>query len=334
MISFGAVSVSFIPVLALLLALILLDSYKLIGLRAVLLTMVAGGIAALVSFGIARLALHVAFINPVILSRYIAPVVEETLKAACVVYLFRAHRVGFMVDAAIYGFAVGTGFALVENLYYLHQMTGATFIVWIIRGFGTAAIHGATMAMFAVISKTVADRRNSLSPGVFVPGLIMAIVTHSLYNHFILSPILSTVVILIVLPLLVVAVFERSERATRRWLGVGFDADQEILRLLSAGEISESPIGRYLESLRTHFPGTVVADMFCYLTLHTELALRAKGIMMMREAGIKPPPDPEIAAKLNEMQFLERSIGKTGRLAIQPFLHTSARDIWQLKTIQ
>lgn len=334
MIAPGAVAISFVPVLALLLALILLDSYKLISLRAVLLTMAAGGGAAVLSFLIAKSILRAAAIDPMILSRYIAPVVEELLKATCLVVLFRAHRIGFMVDAAIYGFAVGTGFSLLENLYYLHQIADANAMVWIIRGFGTAAIHGTTMAVFSVVSKTIADRRNELTPRVFLPGLLMAIVIHSLYNHFILSPIFSTVVILIVLPLLVVAVFERSERATRKWLGVGFDADQEILRLLSAGEISDSPIGRYLESLRTRFPGTVVADMFCYLTLHTELALRAKGIMMMREAGIKPPLDPEIAAKLTEMQFLDRSIGKTGKLAIQPFLHTSARDIWQLRTIQ
>ena len=48
-----------------------------------------------------------------------SPWLEESLKAALIVYLIRTRRVGMLVDASIYGFAVGTGFALFENFYYL-----------------------------------------------------------------------------------------------------------------------------------------------------------------------------------------------------------------------
>jgi protease PrsW len=30
------------------------------------------------------------------------------------------------------------------------------------------------------------------------------------------------------------------------------------------------------------------------------------------------------------MRYLERSVGKTGLLAIQPMLHMSHKDLWQL----
>ena len=43
---------------------------------------------------------------------------RRSLKGLIVVALIRTHRIGFLVDAAILGFAVGTGFALVENLQY------------------------------------------------------------------------------------------------------------------------------------------------------------------------------------------------------------------------
>ncbi len=29
------------------------------------------------------------------------------------------------------------------------------------------------------------------------------------------------------------------------------------------------------------------------------------------------------------MKFLEKSIGKTGKLALKPFLHMSRQDLWQ-----
>ncbi|MBW3565542.1 MAG: hypothetical protein KY459_12520 [Acidobacteria bacterium] len=55
---------------------------------------------------------------------------------------------------------------------------------------------------------------------------------------------------------------------------------------------------------------------------------------MMRESGFLVPPDPTIAAKLEELRFLEKSIGKTGHLALAPVLHRSARDLWQLKLLE
>jgi len=56
------------------------------------------------------------------------------------------------------------------------------------------------------------------------------------------------------------------------WLGTGFDADTEMLGLINSGKLSDSPVGRYLLELKQKFEGPVVADLVCYLRLHTELA--------------------------------------------------------------
>ena len=70
------------------------------------------------------------------------------------------------------------------------------------------------------------------------------------------------------------------------------------------------------------------------LRLHTELALRAKGILMMREIGFEAAIDEATRAKFAEMRYLEGSIGKTGRLAIMPLLHGGNKDIWQLRMLE
>jgi hypothetical protein len=74
----------------------------------------------------------------------------------------------------------------------------------------------------------------------------------------------------------------------------------------------------------------VVADLLCYLRLHVELALRAKGVLMMREEGIDLPPDAPTRARLEEMRYLEDSVGPTATRALKPLLHFSRRDLWQL----
>ncbi len=50
---------------------------------------------------------------------------------------------------------------------------------------------------------------------------------------------------------------------------------------------------------------------------------------MMRESGFKNKAGEETRAKLEEMKYLEKSIGKTGKLAIKPFLRMSQKDLWQ-----
>jgi RsiW-degrading membrane proteinase PrsW (M82 family) len=325
-----SVAVGLLPVLLFLLALIYLDSYKLVRRRWVAGTLVAGcALAAACWFVNAALEARLA-LSATTYSRYVAPLIEETAKALVIVWLVRANRIGFLVDAAIYGFAIGTGFAVVENLYYWHTLEDPSLSLWLVRGFGTAVMHGGATAIFAIGGKTLAERRGLPRGAGWAIALLVAMTVHSAFNHFFFSPVLSTAFILVVLPPLIFAVFQRSEKALEEWLNVGFDADTEVLEMILSGTLSQSHVGIYLGSLKERFRGEVVVDMLCFLRLHLELSLRAKGLLMMREAGFPVALDAADKAKLDELDFLERSIGATGKLAMAPFLRTSARDLWQI----
>jgi len=328
------VAVALLPVLAFLAALLYLDSYKLVRVRVVM-AIVASGVAVAYACYAANAyligALSMDFTN---FSRYVGPIVEELGKALVVVGLIRMHRVGFLVDAAIAGFAVGTGFALVENLYYQHLVPDAGLGTWIVRGFGTAIMHGGTTAIFALISLTMTERMRGARILAFVPGYVCAVALHSAFNHLNGSPRLSTLAVIVVLPPLLMFVFDRSERAVADWLGHGFDADTRMLESITSGHFPDSPAGKYLASVKGRFKGGVVADLWCYLRLHTELALRAKGILMMRESGFEATIDEATRDKFAEMHYLERSIGHTGRLAIMPLLHSGHKDLWQLRMLE
>lgn len=328
-----AVAVSVLPVFVFLGALVLIDSYKLVALRAILLSVTAGMGAGLAAWG-ANVWLRPALgLDWDQYSRYAAPLVEEPLKAAFLVYLLQRNKVGFVVDAAIHGFGIGTGFAFLENLYYVQASPDATLWTWVVRGFGTAIMHGGATSIVAMVSKALQDRSGTLRLYLVLPGLCVAVVLHSLYNHFVLHPVLATALIVLVLPALTIAVFERSERVTNAWLGTGFDADQELLRAVRTGQVSGTPVGRYIATVKSRFPAEVIVDMMCLLRLRAELAIRAKGVLMMREAGFDAAPDPLVKDKFQELAYLERSIGRTGLRALHPFVHTSTRDLWQLTVL-
>jgi RsiW-degrading membrane proteinase PrsW (M82 family) len=330
---FLAIAVGVLPVFLFLGALVLIDSYKLVTLRAVLLSVAAGAVAALAGYGlnvVLRPALGLEFTH---YSMYVAPVVEEALKAVFVAYLLWRNRVGFVVDAAIHGFAIGTGFAFLENLYYLQVSPGATLWTWIARGLGTAIMHGGATAIVAMVSRTLQNRIDAFRPWLLLPGLGVAVVLHALYNHFLVHPLLATALIVLVVPYISVAVFQRSERETRAWVGTGFDTHVELLRVVRSGRVSASPVGRYLTTLRSRFAPEVIVDMLCLLRLRAQLAIRAKAVLLMREAGFDPPPIPGLKDTLDELRYLERSIGKTGLRALHPFLDTDTRDLWQLQML-
>jgi hypothetical protein len=139
--------------------------------------------------------------------------------------------------------------------------------------------------------------------------------------------------VLVGLPAAMVVVFRAGERSLQAWLREGFDADVALLETIASGRFGETHAGEYLESFQRTFAPEVVADMFCLLQVSLELAVRAKGDLMSREAGFEPLPDPEIRAKLDELDFLERTVGPTARRALVPLLAGGSRDVWQLRLL-
>ena len=318
-----------LPVCCFLAALVYLDSYKLVPIRWVLAVIALGCGTAVLSYPINLLGLDWLGIEFTTYTRYFAPFVEESLKALVIIIMMRHNRIGFLVDAAILGFAVGAGFAIFENMFYLQSVPETQLGTWIVRGFGTAIMHGGATAIFAVASRSIIRRKQTIGSAAYLPGFLVATITHSVFNHFFFAPIVNTLAVLLCLPLLLVAVFDRSERAVSDWLGTGFDSDTELLQLINSGEFSTSKIGMYLNSLKEKFEGPVVVDLLCYLRLHTELSIRAKGLLMMRESGFANKTGEETRSKLEELEFLEKSIGTTGKLAIKPFMQMSQKDLWK-----
>ncbi|BCS31819.1 hypothetical protein TBR22_A10230 [Luteitalea sp. TBR-22] len=321
------IAIALLPVLAFLVGLSLMDSFKLVALRHVLRSLAGGAVAALVSAWLIE-GTPLATMPDALIVGWIGPIVEECGKALLVAWLVWTRRVGFLVDAAVLGFAVGAGFALVENVVYLRALADAPLGLWLVRGLGTAVMHGGTTAVFAMLARTLVDRYPRHKPLAMLPGLGAAMAVHVAFNHLLLPPLAQTALVLVALPLLMTTVFERSERVTREWVGAGLDLDIELLQLVTSEFFGVTRIASYLQELRARFPGPVVADMFCLLRLELELSVQAKALVLARGAGLHLPADEDLAIALGEYDFLRRSIGRTGMLALGPVQVVSDHDDW------
>jgi hypothetical protein len=319
------------PVLVFLGALRLMDSYKLVPGKRVLVALGFGAAAAALCYAINSPAFNVFQKYGIDYARFGAPVIEELAKGWYWIFLIATARVAFMVDAGICSFAVGAGFSFAENLFYLQEKAGQGIAVSTLRGFGTALMHGGVAAIAAMVTIFLSERKGWRGFWLFVPGLLIAMTIHSFFNQGLLSPVASTVVMLVSMPILIAAVFLWSEASLRHWLGDKLDSDIELLNMIATGELHKTRSGTYLQSLQDVFPPAIRGDMLCMLQLTIELSVRAKGDMLMREAGLEIPPDPEIDAQFQEMAYLEKSIGRTGMLAVAPLLSQTPRDLWEMR---
>ncbi len=327
-------AVCLLPVLVFLGALRYFDSFKLVRLRTLWVALGWGLLTALAATLINDWILFRGWSDNGTMVKFYAPVIEEVLKCAAVWGLLRTRKAGFVVDAAIYGFAVGAAFAFLENGYYLFRLDDPGLATWLVRGFGTSLMHGGTTALFAVFTKLIEDTRPWPLGVQPLPGLAIAVGIHMGYNQFLLPPISMALVVMLTLPPLLYAAFVYSERQTRRWLGEGIDRDMDILSTILEGDLEHSRLGRYLDELRRSFPGPVMADVMGYLRIRLELSVQAKALLMMRENGIEPPRDAGVDALFTEMEYLEGSIGRTGIRALQPLLGEGGRELWQLRLLK
>lgn len=328
------ISFALLPMVVFLFGMWMFDTFQLVKKREVLFVIFIGFLVAGTAIVLHNVILDYFNLQRSTLSRFIAPITEELLKFAPVLFLIQRQKVGFMIDAAIFGFAVGAGFAIIENLYYLNALENASLITWFVRGFGTAIMHGGTTAIAAIIGKDLFDTKYWPAFVIFIPGLMAAVVIHALFNMFLLPPTTSALLTVLVLPSVFYMVFKRSEEHTRTWLGTGLDSDMELLQILVAGDISETRMGTYIRSIQNKFPPLVVGDIICYLRVYLELSIKAKGLLIMKDSGLELPPDPVIDAQFQELEYLDKQIGKIGKLAIQPLLNIKNTDLWQLSLIR
>lgn len=117
--------------------------------------------------------------------RFVAPVVEEILKSLIVIYIVNRADFNYIVDGVLYGFGVGIGFAMIENIQYVTNNVEIALFVAIIRVFSTNLMHATGSG---VIGTAWANKRGDKSKRswlIILLGYIFSIVFHGIFNSMV-----------------------------------------------------------------------------------------------------------------------------------------------------
>jgi hypothetical protein len=334
-------AVAFIPVIACIVVFERVDAFRLVRLLDIIALIAAGELLAGAGYLANGGMLDRFPIGMDDYTRWIAPVVEESLKASFIVLLFAMNRIGYLVDAAIAGFAVGSGFALAENLFYLNQFPHADMGVWIVRGFGTAIMHGGATALISGISLVLYAPRLRLSVErfhfnilLFIPGLIAAIALHMLFNSFQHAALEAMVVVLVGAPVSLFVAFSVGEKYAHRWLAHDREAHRGLLADIRSGAFAKGAHGRAIEALARRLGPARGKDLWDYLTTSVELVVRADDTLLGIEEHEKVALDAGVREQLHHLHDLERSLGRAPVMAVRQHLSFSRDDLWKLHELE
>lgn len=119
-----------------------------------------------------------------IVRRLTAPIIEEILKSLVLIWLIRKPSFKYAVDGAIYGFSVGVGFAVAENLLYISQAPSAALGLTISRVLSTTLMHASVSAVVGFMLGRLrrAGRGQRLIP---IAGILVAVTVHIVYNNLV-----------------------------------------------------------------------------------------------------------------------------------------------------
>jgi hypothetical protein len=223
---------------------------------------------------------------------------------------------------------------MAENAYLLHVFTQANISVWIFRGLGTAMMHGGTTAIFAVMAQTLIEKRPQLGPLDVLPGLALAILLHAAFNFYPHQIVLSTISSFIVLPVILLMIFAKSEEQIHTWLLTDYETHQHLLFEIESGEFKNDEAGRFISNLASKFSGSDAEDMFNYVKLHTELVLRAESIDLDEERGGHVILTRADDSKFHRLHALEKKIGATALAALRPHLKFSRKELFELNELE
>jgi protease PrsW len=333
--------VALIPVLVLLAVFVWLDAFKLMSLKEVLVLLVVGGIGAIAAYPVSGRLLDALPIGFSMYSRFVAPWIEEAIKAIIMIVLFRINRIGYKLDAVISGFAIGAGFSVVENIIYLTIFPNYATGTWLVRGFGTAIMHGTTLAVLAAIAHEFAERETreaaadfDFSLLWFVPGYGIAVALHTAFNQFPDRPLIAMLGSVLIAPIALIAILSFGTAEAERWLKTEYAEHRAQLEALRAGRWPDTPAGRKIAALADRLDAESAKRIRRYWELMAWLVAEAEETMIEEEEGDAVFDPNRIRSTIAELDGLKRALGRSTFAALQALLPFSRNDYWEVSELK
>ncbi len=330
-----------VPVLLMLALFVWFDAFKLMSLREILVLLALGGVGAIASYPVSGRLLDALPIGFSSYSRFVAPWIEEAIKGVLVVLLFRFNKIGFKLDAVITGFAIGAGFSVVENIIYLIRLSEYGAGTWLVRGLGTAVMHGTTLAILAATAHEFAERETREAASDydfnllwFVPGYLAAVAIHLAFNQFPEKPLVAMLGISLFAPVAILGIFQFGTTEAEKWLREENGKHQAQVAALQGGDWPAGRSGRRVAAFAARLAPEVVGQIRRYWEVLAWLVAEAEETLLEESAGDAEFNRDKIRSAFAELDSLRRAMGASTYAQLSRLLPFSRNDYWELSELK
>ena len=330
-----------VPVLVLLGLFRWLDAFELMNMHEIVLLLGLGGLAAVACYPISGRMIDTLPIGYNNYSRFWAPWVEEFVKGLAVVLLFRLNRIGYKLDAVISGFAIGAGFSVVENIIYLTRFPDYGAGTWLVRGLGTAVMHGTTLAILAATAHEFAERETRESAGDynfrlwwFIPGFLAAVAIHTAFNQFPDRPMLAMMGIAMVAPVLIIGILNFGTAEAQAWLGDELGRHKAELAALDSGNWPNGKATARVTALAERLGAAKAQAIRDYWHNLAYLVVEAEELMIEESQGDVALDPVRVRAAFANNDGLRRTLGKSTVAELDRLLPFSRNDHWEVRELR
>ena len=333
-------SLALVPVLMMLAMFVWLDVFKLMTLWELLGLLLLGGATGVLAYPISGVFIDQLPIGYSGYSRFAAPWIEEIIKALALVLLFAFNRIGFKLDAVISGFAIGAGFSVVENIIYLTRFPDLEPSTWMVRGLGTAVMHGTTVAIVAAVAHEFAERETreaasdyGFNPLWYVPGLVIAGLIHMGFNQFPERPMVAMIATLAIAPFLIMALFKFGALEAQDWLAKESALHKGALSAWRSGGYPDDESGRRIAALVARSDPAIGKAIRDYCEQMTALVLAAE-TALHNQASDDDRVEIDAQATFARVEAARGAMGRTTFAALKPLLPFSRNDYWEVSELK
>lgn len=264
----------------------------------------------------------------------VAPLVEEIAKSLSLFYVARRSEFTYFIDGAIYGFAAGIGFSIIENFLYISRSPQMGLGLALTRAFSTCLMHGAAAALVgAAVGRARFQKLSGQGLGL-AAGWGAAIALHALFNGVTQSPALTGVLALLVPVLIGVSgvgliggFIMLGLREQRRWFTETLDRKVGVSGAEVRAAQAYASLEETLEPLTRQFPqkSTQVRDL---ILKQAQLGIKRKVQQKLEDPTRKAEIEQEIERMQQEMEQLRKAIGPYVMLYVRGVFPEGARNLW------
>lgn len=269
--------------------------------------------------------------------RFYAPVLEETFKGLILIVLVKRRRLTYSLDGALYGFAIGIGFAIFENIGYIYNDLSEALGIAALRIVSANLIHATSSAAIGIALAMFRLETSWLRWLFSVAGPIVAVGQHMLFNNIVsdgFSALLGLIAGILGLAFILITMWYGKKQA-QDWIRQKLGMDDRITRGEVAAVVRLTSADDVLLPLLERFSPEKVTQVEKLLYIQARLALKRKALdSFPKEDPLRNAMEAEIKKTQVEMEAARRMVGMYAMLFVRGLFTDEMLSVWDLVQVK